>query len=277
MITLSLIALATTQLPASDNTPVTPQAAESAVNGQAQTLALTPTTITPLAISAPTPQEEAQIVPVSDTTKTDESPDNQPTIMMMARSLPNPAQDSAPTTPEKLDMTAQPTSQAPAADQPALETVAIPAPSTPADVTPVNSVPEVTPAPTVVSATLEITPAATPEPMMHTMAVQESTQVPVEAMQTTAISNDEQVKVVKVYPVYEAAQNAVNHVVNAARDMINYVYNFITKPTPVAEKKIVVTDSAVIPAEKKSAEDSIPTIPTEEKTESDAVKTTDNV
>jgi len=40
----------------------------------------------------------------------------------------------------------------------------------------------------------------------------------------------EQVKIVKVYPVYDALRSAVKAVNNAVHDMINYVYSFVNSP-----------------------------------------------
>ena len=45
-------------------------------------------------------------------------------------------------------------------------------------------------------------------------------------------STSEQVKIIKVYPVYDAVWSAVKNINRAAHDMINYVYNFITQPRP---------------------------------------------
>jgi len=40
----------------------------------------------------------------------------------------------------------------------------------------------------------------------------------------------EQIKIVKVYPVYDAVRSAVKAVNNAVHDMINYVYSFVNSP-----------------------------------------------
>lgn len=49
------------------------------------------------------------------------------------------------------------------------------------------------------------------------------------AIETPASENNENVKIVKVYPVYEAARSAIHSVKIAAQDMIHYLYNFFAK------------------------------------------------
>ena len=68
---------------------------------------------------------------------------------------------------------------------------------------------------------------------------------------TPAATTPEQVKIVKVYPVLDAVRLAIKNVKNAAQDMFNYVYNFMTKPTPTkkeetpAPKEEIKTESVV--------------------------------
>jgi len=59
--------------------------------------------------------------------------------------------------------------------------------------------------------------------------------VPVEAAPVIAIKPTEQsapvehIKIVKVYPVYDAVMSAFEHIKSATQDMINYVYSLVNK------------------------------------------------
>ena len=57
-----------------------------------------------------------------------------------------------------------------------------------------------------------------------------------------AMPASEQIRIVKVYPVYDAARSAVKAVNNAVHDMINYVYSFVRTPQVAQSAPVEVTE-----------------------------------
>lgn len=52
---------------------------------------------------------------------------------------------------------------------------------------------------------------------------------PAVTTEPVASAINEQIKIVKIYPVYEAARSAMHNVKTAAQDMVNYIYEFFAK------------------------------------------------
>lgn len=83
-------------------------------------------------------------------------------------------------------------------------------------------------------------PAVTTEPVTSTInePAQEALQAAVTTEPVVSAIN-EQIKIVKVYPVYEAARSAMHNVKTAAQHMINYLYEFFTKKETLEKEKDV--------------------------------------
>ena len=74
---------------------------------------------------------------------------------------------------------------------------------------------------------VEPVPVVTPVEKAEEIAVVEEVVVPVVQVTPVAAPVQEQVKIVKVYPVYDALRSAVKAVNNATHDLINYIYSFV--------------------------------------------------
>lgn len=71
------------------------------------------------------------------------------------------------------------------------------------------------------------------EPAVHAAPVLEEPAVDI----VSPVAVTEQIKIVKVYPVYDVVRSALHHVYNAGQDMVNYLYGLMSKEDKKAEVK----------------------------------------
>lgn len=206
------------------------------------------------------------IVPIVDSvTKIDEvksvippiavaTPTIHPMDLLKTETAATPAAHENPTVapviaPMNALPAASPIVTAPVVTAPVVAHVEEVKPVTPAPITPtpaitapvlahVDEIKPVTPAP-VITAPIVVNPIVT-EPIVTHVEEVKPTQ-----MAIPAAVDSKHVKIVKVYPVYDAVRLAVKNITNAAQDMINYVYNFMTKPAPTKKEETPMSKEEV--------------------------------